>query len=120
MASAAAPSSVLAAQARRLYCDQVSRSLNRTVRAVIDRLREQCTQVGPPDLMLKRRDLLVDLPRQAGNWQQLFVAQLAAVLAGRPNPAHGCRPVATQVGDLALVDDSTIDLEILCRAWPWP
>lgn len=113
MASAAAPSSVLAAQARRLYCDQVSRSLNRTVRAVIDRLREQCTQVGPPDLMLKRRDLLVDLPRQAGNWQQLFVAQLAAVLAGRPNPAHGCRPVATQVGDLALVDDSTIDLEIL-------
>ncbi|MEX8492442.1 DUF1631 family protein [Sphaerotilus sp.] len=113
MASAAAPSSVLAAQARRLYCDQVSRSLNRTVRTVIDRLREQCTQVGPPDLMLKRRDLLVDLPRQAGSWQQLFIAQLATVLAGRPSPAHGSRPAATQVGDLALVDDSTIDLEIL-------
>jgi HAMP domain-containing protein len=85
----------------------------RAVRAVLDRLRDQCTQVGPPDLMLKRRDLLVDLPRQAGHWQKLFVAQLATVLAGRPSPAHGARPVATQVDELALVDDSTIDLEIL-------
>jgi len=87
--------------------------MHRAVRASFDRLREQCTQVGPPDLMLKRRNLLVDLPRQAGTWQQLFVAQLAAVLAGRPIPAHGARPVATQVDELALVDDSTIDLEIL-------
>jgi HAMP domain-containing protein len=113
MASAAAPSSVLAAQARRLYCDQVSRSLSRTVRTVTDRLREQCTQVGPPDVMLKRRDLLVDLPRQAAGWQQSFAAHLAAVLAGHPAPAHGARPTATRAGELALVDDSTIDLEIL-------
>ncbi|MFM2348538.1 MAG: hypothetical protein RL654_3291 [Pseudomonadota bacterium] len=113
MASAAAPSSVLAAQARRLYCDQVSRTLSRTVRAVIDRLREQCTQVGAPDVMLKRRDLLVDLPRQAASWQQLFAAHLAAVLAGHPAPSHGARPTATRAGELALVDDSTIDLEIL-------
>jgi hypothetical protein len=113
MASAAAPSSVLAAQARRLYCDQVSRSLSRTVRAVIDRLREQCTQVGQPDVMLKRRDLLVDLPRQAAGWQQSFAAYLAAVLAGHPAPTHGSRPTATRAGELALVDDSTIDLEIL-------
>lgn len=113
MASAAAPSSVLAAQARRLYCDQVSRTLNRTVRALIDRLREQCSQVGPPDVMLKRRDLLVDLPRQAASWQQSFVAFLAAVLAGHPAPSHGSRPTATRAGELALVDDSTIDLEIL-------
>ena len=113
MASAAAPSSVLAAQARRLYCDQVSRALSRTVRNVIDRLRDQCTQVSPPDVMMRRRDLLVDLPRQAASWQQLFAAYLAAVLAGHPAPAHGARPTATRAGELALVDDSTIDLEIL-------
>ncbi|MDZ7858832.1 DUF1631 family protein [Sphaerotilus sp.] len=113
MASAAAPSSVLAAQARRLYCDQVSRALGRTVRNVIDRLREQCTQVSPPDVTLRRRDLLVDLPRQSAAWQQSFAAFLAAVLAGHPAPTHGARPTATRAGELALVDDSTIDLEIL-------
>jgi Protein of unknown function (DUF1631) len=113
MASAAAPSSVLAAQARRLYCDQISRGLQRTVRAIIERLREQSTQVGSPDVMLRRRDLLADLPRQSASWQQLFNAHLAAILSGHPAPAHGARPAATRAGELALVDDSTIDLEIL-------
>lgn len=87
--------------------------MSRAVRAIVDRLREQCTQVGTPEIMLRRRDLLTDLPRQAGLWQQGFAAQMAAMLSGHPLQAAGAQRTATKLGELALVEDATIDLEIL-------
>jgi hypothetical protein len=88
--------------------------MGRTVRVIVDRLREQSLQMGiSPEVMLRRRDLLADLPRQAGVWQQAFAAQMAAVLSGLPRMPHGAQPTATRAGELALVEDATIDLEIL-------
>ena len=113
MASAAAPSSVLAAQARRLYGELASRAMLRTLRAIMDRVRDMAVPVGQIELAHRKRDLQVDLPRHAGQWHQAILASLQAMLqnpAGGP-PASSSR--ATRAGDLALVDDSTIDLEIL-------
>lgn len=110
MASAAAPSSVLAAQARRLYCNLVARGAERVTSTLVDRLREQSVQAGTADVAARRRDLLTDLPRHAAAWRQALGIHLQSAASGHALP--GAR-MATRAGELALVDDSTIDQEIL-------
>jgi hypothetical protein len=113
--AAAAHSPALAAQARRFYFDVLMRELPRCLKAVVNGTREMMSQVGSPDLVNKRRDLVMDLPRLAPRWQQALVAALNAAVspgarAGRP--ASGAR-TTTNPAEMSLVDDDTIELEII-------
>ncbi|BDI03067.1 DUF1631 family protein [Sphaerotilus microaerophilus] len=109
------PSPVLAAQARRFYYDVLMRELPRCVKAVVNGARELMTQVSNPDQVARRRDLVMDLPRQAPRWQQAMGGALG--LAATPG-SHGARSHAparqpTRASELSLVDDDTIELEII-------
>ncbi|MCK6425577.1 MAG: DUF1631 domain-containing protein [Burkholderiaceae bacterium] len=107
----AAPSPALAAQARRFYHDVLVREVPRCVRAVVESAKGLMAQVGPPDQVARRRDLVMDLPRLAPRWQQGIGAALAAAAAGRPMAA-ATAPRATRAAELSLVDDDTIEHEI--------
>ncbi|HNG78847.1 MAG TPA: DUF1631 family protein [Burkholderiaceae bacterium] len=112
---AAAPSPALAAQARRFYYDVVMRELPRCVKAVVAGVRELMTQVGSPDQLSKRRDLVLDLPRQAPRWQQAVGLALSTAARGGHDPQGGDarKPTPSQASELSLVDDDTIELEIV-------
>jgi hypothetical protein len=106
----AAPSPALAAQARRFYVELLLRELPRVVRAVVAGGRELMTEIGVPDQAARRRDLVLDLPRLAPRWQQTLVSGLrTAVQVGAATTPPPPRPNLP----LALVDDDTIDLEII-------
>jgi hypothetical protein len=112
----AAPSPALAAQARRQYVDLVLRELPRTVQAVLNAVRGLMSETTAPDQLGRRRELVMDLPRLAPRWQQAFAAALRAAAVptsgGGLAAAHAARE-AREAQPLSLVDDDTIDLEIL-------
>jgi len=112
---AAAPSPALAAHARRFYYDVVMRELPRCVKAVVSGVRELITQVGSPDQLGKRRDLVLDLPRQAPRWQQAIGLALGTAARGGHdlNGVDTRKPTPSQASELSLVDDDTIELEIV-------
>jgi hypothetical protein len=115
----APPSSALAAQARRVYLELLQREVGTAVGAVVEGARVQMGTVAPPEQQLKRRDLVMDLPRLAPRWQQVLLAAVQG--AGSPSAAAppAARPqVPPSLGTLpgsgfALVDDDTIEREIL-------
>jgi hypothetical protein len=117
--STAPPSSALAAQARRVYLDLLQREVAPVVHAVIEGARAQMATTAPPEQQIKRRDLVMDLPRLAPRWQQVLVAAVQG--AGAPlgsAPARAGGPLGAMGGalpgsGLALVDDDTIEREIL-------
>jgi hypothetical protein len=108
-------SSVVAAHARRGYLELLMREVVGTVRAVIDGAKVQMSQTAEPALQMKRRELVMDLPRLAPRWQQ---ALLAAMQRGNSAPAGAAAAAAATRGatlstNFSLVDDDTIDREIL-------
>jgi hypothetical protein len=112
----APPSSALAAQARRVYLDLLQRETTGAVHAVVEGARAQMSVVVPPDQQLKRRDLVMDLPRLAPRWQQALVAAVQAAaspLAPAARPPAGNPLSASPGSGFALVDDDTIEREIL-------
>lgn len=108
-----APIPALAAQARRVYAELLLREVPRVVRVVANGARQLMAEVSAPDQLARRRDLALDLPRLAPRWQQAMIsgvrgAALPAVGSGiaQPQPARENQP-------LALVDDDTIEIEIV-------
>ncbi|MEY4748548.1 MAG: hypothetical protein RIQ60_762 [Pseudomonadota bacterium] len=104
----------LAAQARRYYVDVLVRELPQLVRVSVEMARGLMSQVGSPDQITKRRDLVLDLPRMAPRWQQAMANSIRAGLHPHPqgtNPNSFAPTVLAK--DLALVDDDTIEVEIL-------
>jgi hypothetical protein len=104
----------LATQARRFYIDVLVRELPQLVRISVDMARGLMSQVGSPDQVTKRRDLVLDLPRMAPRWQQVMATSIRAGLhphAPGTNPNSFAPTVLAK--DLALVDDDTIEVEIL-------
>ncbi|MFM2342390.1 MAG: hypothetical protein RLZZ592_2043 [Pseudomonadota bacterium] len=113
--TAATPSSLLAVQARQLYGEQLVRMMPRVSRTLVERIRDRVAEQtkGPAEHHLVYRDLLVDLPRQSERWERAFVLQIKLALAGRAHaPAAGSRN-ATRADELAIVDDASIDQEIV-------
>jgi Protein of unknown function (DUF1631) len=108
-------SPALAAQARRFYFELLLRELPRVIKAVNQGARELMSQSGSPEQVTRRRDLVLDLPRQAPRWHQSMVQALRAAVTppppGTQRPAHTL--MATKASELALVDDDTIELEIV-------
>jgi len=109
------PSPALAAQARRVYLESLQREAAPVVQAVLNGVRAQMAQVATPDVQMKRRDLVMDLPPLAQRWQQALLAamQSAANPASTLRPAPGAPGAAFLGSGFSLVDDDTIEREIL-------
>ncbi|MGY0201781.1 DUF1631 family protein [Leptothrix sp. BB-3] len=108
-------SPALASQARRFYFELLLRELPRAIKAVHQAAREQMSQSGSPELLSRRRDLVLDLPRLAPRWHQVMVQSLRNAVTPPPpgTPRSMTTHNATKASELALVDDDTIELEIV-------
>ena len=115
MATSAA-SLTLATQARRLYTEHLLRGMPHLAKSVVEAARHLLDKPAEPAAQLRRRDLLQDLMKGANAWQR-------AVAAGSRHAfAHGVSasragdlplPQGGGVAPLTLVDDDTIEREIL-------
>ncbi len=116
MATSPSTQSALAQQARRAYVEGALRGLPGLVQEVEKSARALAGQSSEPALAMKRRDLVLDLQKAAPFWQQGMMSMLRSglssgmVSASRPGdlPAPSSRG-----GALSLVDDDTIEHEIL-------
>ena len=100
----------LAAQARRLYADQVARGMPAVGQALLEAAYRLNDQASEHAVAQRRRDLLQSLLKGADRWQRDVVAAMRQV------PSHGL--ATTRAGvlgtpELSLVDDDTIEREIL-------
>jgi len=121
----AANSMALAAQARRSYVEGLLNGLPSVVQTVDQGARILLSQVAEPATMMRRRDTVEDLQKHQGLWLHTTVGALRAALQGggmssvRPGdlPTPGTRTglagAGTNPGGLSLVDNETIESEIL-------
>jgi hypothetical protein len=106
----AAQSLALAAQARRVYLELLLRELPRVIKAIAEDARKLMTENGSPDQMTKRRNMVMDLMRLAQRWALDFAALVRAAASGKGAPTS---MTASMGGQFTLVDNDTIELEIL-------
>jgi hypothetical protein len=110
-----AHTTALAQQARRAYIEGVLRGLPAVVQTVEQGARNLAAQVAENAVAIKRRELAVDLGKAASFWLQGMNSMLRSALssglvsASRP----GDLPAAGNRAALSLVDDDTIEHEIL-------
>jgi hypothetical protein len=121
----AANQMALAAQARRSYVEGLLNGLPSAVHAVDQGARILLSQVADPATMMRRRDTVEDLTKCHGLWLHGMLSALRAAAQGgglsavKPGdlPAPGSRTglgsVANPGGGLSLVDNDTIEGEIL-------
>ena len=112
----AANSAALAAQARRLYTETFLKGVPGAVKAVDDAARVLLSQPAEGAVQFKRRELVEGLKSGAGSWQiGIVTAVRNAMLAGGLSASRpGDLPRPSGRGEnLTLVDDDTIDREIL-------
>ena len=106
----------LAQQARRSYVEGLMSGLPAVVQAVDQGSRILVSQVAEPGLAVKRRELVVDLQKARAYWLQGMTSMLRAarqsglVSATRPGDLP---PAALRNAKLTLVDDDTIEQEII-------
>ena len=115
MSSPANPTA-LAQQARRSYVEALLSGLPLVVQAVDQGARVMVSQVVEPALSMRRRELVPDLQKAQSHWLSGMSSMLRVALptgqvsSSRPSdlPMPGGR-----APKLSLVDDDTIELEIL-------
>lgn len=115
MATGDSPSN-LASQARRLYTEELVKGLVGLVQAAIDGARTLFDKPSEHATQLRRRDLVQGLMNGAQNWHRGVVAGLRNVLmhgASASRPSDLPQPGSSGGGPLSLVDDDTIELEIV-------
>ncbi len=111
MPTPAGPSQ-LAAQARRLYVEGLVRHLTGLVQAALDGSRDMVAKPCEHAEFVRRRELLHELEKGAQGWYRGMVSGLRQALAQKGSASHPAEP-HRPAGGLALVDDDTIELEIL-------
>jgi hypothetical protein len=116
MATAANPSA-LAAQARRVYVEALLLGVPATVQTVLNGAHRLANEKADPPTAHKRMNVAMDLQRPAAHWQQTLIDRLAAG-PGSPSAARagGGAMRGFEGGGMpamALVDDDTIEIEIL-------
>ncbi|MBL0090175.1 MAG: DUF1631 family protein [Ideonella sp.] len=108
-----ADSSQLAARARRLYTDELVKGLPLLVKRVVEVARVAMDKPADHQTAQRRRDLAQALHKCGKTWLQAMADGLRQVLAHGVTLTHtGTLKQATAQG-LSLVDDDTIDREIL-------
>jgi hypothetical protein len=108
-----ADSSQLAGRARRLYTDELVKGLPPLVKRVVEVARHALDKPADHQTAQRRRDLATALHKHGKVWLQTMGDGLRQVLThGVTNSATGTLKQATPQG-LSLVDDDTIDREIL-------
>jgi hypothetical protein len=115
MATAANPAA-LAAQARRIYTETLLKGIPAAIHTVDEAARTLLSQPAEGSIQFKRRELVESLKAGAAPWQVRLVDALRnAMLAGgisASRPSDLPRP-SGRSESLTLVDDDTIDREIL-------
>ncbi|HEY0819882.1 MAG TPA: DUF1631 family protein [Rhizobacter sp.] len=112
----AADSLALAAQARRSYVERLLSGVPSVVHAVEEGARLLAGQTAEHSLQYKRRDVAADLRKAAPNWISAIISALrgslvsGVVSASRPGDLP---PPGRGAPGMALVDDDTIEVEIL-------
>lgn len=111
-----ANSTALAAQARRSYVDGLLNGLPSVVQAVYQGAKVLVGQVAEPAVMQKRREVVEDLQKAAPFWLQACAGSLRTAISSgliggtRTGDLSGSTGRST---GLSLVDDDTIETEIL-------
>jgi hypothetical protein len=121
MATAANPSA-LAAQARRVYVETLLLGVPATVKSVVQGAQRLAAERAEPQTAHKRQNAAMDLLKPAPFWQQGLIEALSAgpnvpLVARSPaSSTAGLRSThygGTDLNTLQLVDDDTIEVEIL-------
>src|ERR1700712_610853 len=111
-----ANSTALAQQARRAYLEGLLSGLAAVLRSVDQGARILVSQVATPQVAMKRRELVPDLQKAAPYWLQGMTSMLrGARQTGMVSATHpGDLPApSTRAAKLSLVDDDTIEHEII-------
>ena len=113
----AADSLALAAQARRSYVERLLSGVPSVVHAVEDGARLLATQSGEHGLQYNRRDVATDLRKAAPQWINGIIASLRGALVSGTVSASRLsdlpEPGRASSAGMSLVDDDTIEVEIL-------
>ena len=105
----------LAEQARRTYAEQLVKGLPAMVNSLAETARQLLDKPSEHARMMRRRELVHELKKGAAIWHKTMVnglrnALLNGVSAARPSDLP---PPGGSQGPLSLVDDDTIEREIL-------
>jgi hypothetical protein len=111
--NAGAASSHLAQQARRLYGDQVVAALPALSNSVLETARGLLDKAGVPAVVMMRRDLFKALEKAGIGWQRSIADGIYQALGQSLSSARAADMHTPGSGTLSLVDDDTIEREIL-------
>jgi len=104
----------LAGQARRLYTEELVKGLPGLVQTVCETAQSWLDKPAEPPVMLRRRELLQTLLKMAASWHRGMVTGMRDALhLGVSASRIGELPAPTSVARMTLVDDDTIELEIM-------
>ncbi|WP_428421588.1 DUF1631 family protein [Methylibium sp.] len=117
MATPAAPSA-LAVLARRVYMESLLLAVPAAVQAVLGGANRLANEKAEPQLAHKRMNAAIDLTRPAPQWQQAMLDSLSAMprTTSGGRTSLGAAPSSSMGAGrdtLQLVDDDTIEVEIL-------
>ena len=113
MATRAAPSQ-LATQARRMYVEELVRNLAALVQVALEGSRSLIEKTAEHSVFTRRRDLFQELQKGAQAWHRGMVTGLRhALVHGISASRPGDLPPPGRNRPLTLVDDDTIELEIV-------
>jgi hypothetical protein len=109
-----AASQTLAGQARRLYAEEVVKGLPALLRHVTDHAQRQLDKPSERDTLQRRRDAAANLRRLGPAWHRGLVGGLRnALLYGVSATRTGVGRQPTSFAAMSLVDDDTMELEIM-------
>jgi len=111
--NAGVASSHLAQQARRLYADHLIAALPAMASAVLETVRALLDKPAIPSVVLMRRDLFKAMERSGVGWQHGIADGLYKTLDQSLSAARAADLPLPGTGGLSLVDDDTIEREIL-------
>ncbi len=105
----------IADQARRIYAEQLVKGLPAMVNSLAETARLLLDKPSEHARFMRRRELLDELKKGAAVWHKTMVNSLRSALLGSVSAARaGDLPLAgAPAGPLSLVDDDTIEREIL-------
>jgi len=112
----AANSMTLASQARRLYTEQLVKGLAALLNTVSEYARGLLDKPAEHGAMARRRDVLIEVQKGVGAWNQAMVAALRQALSSGGSASRASdlpRPGRDENENFSLVDNATIEREIV-------